>query len=570
MSDVQRNSDRRSDPVDVSTIIPSSSMHKSPSDIELSISSVVSYGAQYPKAIEDGNIASRFATDPSPMSSVDYVKQDIEIKQRDELLAYIIFFCLGVGSLLPWNAFITAASYYQRRFCNEAFENSFESYFSMFYTASQPLGLLFTIYYKKNFTSKSFVSIPLIIYTFIFVWTTLFVLLHKFPARLLFGITLICTFICGICSSVMNGGLFGISGILPSAQTAAIMIGQGLVGFLVSLTSLVITAANKRTDSCSNDDNTSVDDDGSSCNYNDIDYGAFIFFLLATIMLAICICLFFILLRLKFIRYFMKLHLQEDIEVAKVQNEVERNPLQTSLLTGPGEEAKAQQVVSETQVNPSTPSKDRQSSSNRQDSGQPRTASSRSSMTMPLVSHAEVFSILYTIRGPAIAVAITYMMSLSVFPSLLVQIQSVDNCTSHQRIVNDLWIPLLFVIFNLGDFLGRVSGQYWPKQSFITADNVWMFTSARILMIIALFFCKVANTQLPILFPFDAAPIILLFALGFSNGFYANLCMMFGPTLVSPQDASLAGTIMVFCLCTGLLIGACLSFLVLAIVTGKA
>ena len=46
-----------------------------------------------------------------------------------------------VGNLLPWNAFVTAQPYYQARFCNTQFSNSFENFFAAFFTASQPVGL---------------------------------------------------------------------------------------------------------------------------------------------------------------------------------------------------------------------------------------------------------------------------------------------------------------------------------------------------------------------------------------------------------------------------------------------
>ena len=41
----------------------------------------------------------------------DFVPKDIGN------IAYLICFYLGLGNLLPWNAFITASSYYTDRFC---------------------------------------------------------------------------------------------------------------------------------------------------------------------------------------------------------------------------------------------------------------------------------------------------------------------------------------------------------------------------------------------------------------------------------------------------------------------
>ena len=53
----------------------------------------------------------------------------------------IAYYTIQVGNLLPWNAFVTAQPYYQARFCNTQFSNSFENFFAAFFTASQPVGL---------------------------------------------------------------------------------------------------------------------------------------------------------------------------------------------------------------------------------------------------------------------------------------------------------------------------------------------------------------------------------------------------------------------------------------------
>ena len=40
-------------------------------------------------------------------------------------LAYAIMFYQGIGNLLPWNAFITAAAYFKGRFCGTSLESKF-------------------------------------------------------------------------------------------------------------------------------------------------------------------------------------------------------------------------------------------------------------------------------------------------------------------------------------------------------------------------------------------------------------------------------------------------------------
>jgi hypothetical protein len=43
---------------------------------------------------------------------------DASVAGNGAMTAYVIFFILGIGNLLPWNAFITAAGYFHQRFCN--------------------------------------------------------------------------------------------------------------------------------------------------------------------------------------------------------------------------------------------------------------------------------------------------------------------------------------------------------------------------------------------------------------------------------------------------------------------
>lgn len=59
---------------------------------------------------------------------------------------------------------------------------------------------------------------------------------------------------------------------------------------------------------------------------------------------------------------------------------------------------------------------------------------------------------------------------------------------------------------------------------------------------------------------------MVIFAL--SNGYVASASMIMGPTLTSLNDSSLAGTIMAFSLTLGLLLGTCISFLVVFIARG--
>ena len=42
-----------------------------------------------------------------------------------------ILFLQGVGTLFPWNVFITANSYYHNRFCTTSYDSTFQNYFGI-------------------------------------------------------------------------------------------------------------------------------------------------------------------------------------------------------------------------------------------------------------------------------------------------------------------------------------------------------------------------------------------------------------------------------------------------------
>lgn len=534
---------------------------------------------------------------------------------KGQLTAFIIFFVLGVGNLLPWNAFITASTYYKNRFCGTAFENSFESFFSMFYTVSQPIGLLATIFFKNKFTTKALVLYPLMIYTAIFILTTVLVLVPNIPQELLFSLTLISTFLCGLCAAVMNGGMFGLSGILPSVYTGALMSGQGLAGTAVSTVSIIIVGITTN-GKCSASDDASTDDNSTCDSTNAIDYGAFAYFLVSTICLGTCIVLFMRLLYLEYVRYYMRLHLQEHLFVSEAQG----NPLHESVLATLGQTSALSShhsVQSLKQILETGES--RQSSrrlslsdmiyhddiifsaissplSSKFPSSQSLSAhvpppplttlpsaatapSSTSAISSPkdmsIISFSEIWRILRTIALPASSVFIVFAGTLAVFPSVIVLIQSQHSCHNASDSIygDDLWVPFLFLLLNVCDFLGRISAPYLknqPRLSHIITPTT-VFGAAVVRLLIPLFLCmsNIDGNRLPIITKNDGVTWLLTALLGFTNGSVANIAMMQGPSLVNEgADASLAGTIMVFCLSSGLLMGSCLSFLLLFIVVG--
>lgn len=200
--------------------------------------------------------------------------------------------------MFPWNAFITAASYFAIRFCGSQFSESFENYFSFAYTLSQTVGLAISVKYQHSMSLQTKIIYPLMLYSVSFIVTTAFVLFDV-NATLLFWLTLLITCVCGVCGAILSGGLFGLSALFPPAYTGALMNGQGLAGLIVSVSNVVTLVATASTDSSCSSDSEANDD---TCEGFSINYSALAYFLIATFIMLSCAASFLVLAKLPYTR----------------------------------------------------------------------------------------------------------------------------------------------------------------------------------------------------------------------------------------------------------------------------
>ena len=172
------------------------------------------------------------------------------------------------------------------------------------------------------------------------------------------------------------------------------------------------------------------------------------------------------------------------------------------------------------------------------------------------------------IKIPAWSVFFTFTITLSLFPVITVLIVSENKCESGvSRFSNDLFVPIMFVIFNTCDFLGRMSAK--SVKSYVTPTNMWIPSVLRLAYIPLILLCNVDGTALPVVFESDVFPIVIVASFGLTNGILASLTMMAGPASVAPRHSSLAAIIMLFSLTMGLCCGASLSFVMLYISQGS-
>ncbi|GAD95619.1 nucleoside transporter family [Paecilomyces variotii No. 5] len=159
----------------------------------------------------------------------------------------------------------------------------------------------------------------------------------------------------------------------------------------------------------------------------------------------------------------------------------------------------------------------------------------------------------------ALAIFLCFALTM-VFPVFAAEIESVRDPASAPRLFQPaIFIPLAFLIWNLGDLLGRISVlipslslTHYPWALFVIAVS-------RIVVIPLYFLCNVHGKGAVV--NSDAFYLAVQFLFGITNGYLGSSCMMGAGQWVAVEEREAAGGFMTLMLVGGLTAGSLLSFL---------
>ncbi|XP_037322349.1 equilibrative nucleoside transporter 3 [Pungitius pungitius] len=210
-------------------------------------------------------------------------------------LVYIIFFLMGIGSLLPWNFFITAKHYWLYKLSNSTSQGGgeeqrsdlgdyFESYLAIASTVPSVLCLILNYVLVNRLSSNVRILTSLGVILLVFVVTTVLVKVDVSHCRtqFFFG-TLASVAVVSGASNLFSGSVFGISGHFPMRISQALISGQGMGGTLSAVASIVDLAVAK-----------------------DVTNSALVYFLTADFIILLCIIAYLLLPKLAYSRYYME------------------------------------------------------------------------------------------------------------------------------------------------------------------------------------------------------------------------------------------------------------------------
>lgn len=416
---------------------------------------------------------------------------------------------LGLGTLLPWNFFMTATMYFTSRLADPVSEANFSANATeeasrsvlqakfnnvMTLCAMVPL-LAFTCLNSvlhQRIPQRIRIAGSLMAILLVFLLTAVLVKVELEPLPF-FIITMIKIICINSFGAVLQGSLFGMAGLLPASYTTPIMSGQGLAGTFAALSMICAIAS------------------GSA-----IQDSAFGYFITACVVIALAIASYVALPKLAFFQYY-----QESLQNKPAEDEENKMDL-----------------LKKDQRQQSAGDDDKQTPS--------------------------MFSIFKKIWVMAVSVCFAFTVTIGTFPAITVDVRSTIAGEGEWE---KYFIPVsCFLFFNMFDWAGRslTAVCMWPgKDSKLLPGLILV----RVIFVPLFMLCNVhPRVNLPVYFTHDGWFIAFMILFAFSNGYLASLCMCFGPKKVDPSEAETAGAIMAFFLSLGLALGASLSFLFRALV----
>lgn len=497
-------------------------------------------------------------------------------------LAYMIMMLLGVGSLLPWNALITPIEYLKLRIAGSAFESSFESMFSTMFTSVSFLSLLAMQALQHHLSLQVRIIGSLLLLLLVFGLLTALaiaplavsedVLLDRLreEAAGQFTVLMLCGALCGLGQAFLSGSAMAYASIFAQPKyLQAVSGGQGLAGLSVTVGSLLISlpgitrvcssGAPPALDSYANAAgsplllHSSSSASGFSASHaRDVVAAAAVYFGAACAITITCIAAFLFIERLPFTRARKRLLRDESAN-------------SSTPLAGGSSGSDGQSVV--------VPLDATAAASAGSSSMEPSQGPSPVNIEAAQATHDVADDDISTVRLLAdlwdwsISISLVYIVTIAIFPALTSTIMAVPSANGtgvHGQAGHCEWShmfgPIGFVVFNLGDTIGR------NLPCVLRGPRVILFIAcARVAFAPLFMLCYTAAggaLQLPLFAGDDALALVIMAVFSTTNGWLTSSVFVSSQGVIAPHRRNIAASLLVCMLNAGIAVGAALSFVV--------
>ncbi|KAJ8350589.1 hypothetical protein SKAU_G00257190 [Synaphobranchus kaupii] len=448
------------------------------------------------------------------------------------LLVGVIFFILGLGTLLPWNFFMIAITYFQTRLNTTEGSNGTEPqhkeyHFGNWLTLLSQLPLLlFTLlnsFLYQRISEKMRIGGSQVFILLLFVLNASLVRVPMDNDHFFF-VTMATIWFINSFGAVLQGSLFGLVGQFPQKYSVLFMSGQGIAGTFATIAMLIAISSG-------------TDPDTAALGYFITPCGGTVVTLTSYLLLP----------HLPFARYYFNKGKGMYMDCSTPPLHEETPLLNNAKLIGYSSHSSPNRLGPEDHLHPSGPDGDRQALVPQERPDTECQVPAKKSSVM------HVFKQIWVM---AFCITFVFIVTLSVFPAVTVDVKS--KFGGRWEVY---FVPVCcFLNFNIMDWISRTvtSVVQWPAKDSVLFP---VLVVARLVFIPLIMLCNVQyRSHLPVIFPHDAAFTAIITLFSFSSGYFVCLTMSYAPMLVEPKDAETAGVLMTFFLALGLSLGAGLSF----------
>mmetsp|Transcript_40055 Transcript_40055/g.96712 ORF Transcript_40055/g.96712 Transcript_40055/m.96712 type:complete len:708 (+) Transcript_40055:301-2424(+) len=461
------------------------------------------------------------------------------------------------------------------------------------------------------------VMLPLAVYLVVFCMTTILVFVPGIPPTVFAIFTLLGLFICGVCTAAATSGIVGTAGLFDSSiGVNPYFNGQAVGGLLVSMANLLARFGDGSADffiefcgsvmrryglnDDDDDDNVvevsismpETNHDDKCVHYSDISWATAGYFAMSCLILSACILGYSYIDEYKQVvrrnsfavgstANYSSINTKDELleEATGNRNESGEGTFKPLLVRHLSMDAKSIDYASDGSDDDGRDGGGRDVSktgkraavtfSSYQNDERNTTfgvnvddfdrLSTNGSDTSENTQQTLTASIWHSVKGTAVCLFLVYFCTLGIFPVWTTELISAHQCQSSSRFQNDLFTPLSFVIFNVGDLAGRTmsSAIDLTKAQDLSSKLVWG-SVLRMTFFVAFLFCQAQHNRFfKSVIQSDIWSWSLQFVFAWTNGFMTNIAFCYAPTLVenktNPQQ--MASAILNFALSFGLLVG---------------
>ncbi|KAG0281724.1 hypothetical protein BGZ95_011642 [Linnemannia exigua] len=502
-------------------------------------------------------------------------------------ISYWIMVIQGASMLLPWNVFITAQGFFKLKFTGSPYEDNFQNYFSIGFMGTNLLVVGSSILIQKQAPGTTHIIGSLMLNAAVFLAILVSIQMDRIidpTTYFFFAMSMLS--LSAISTSIVQNGMFGLASKFTGRHVQGVMLGQGLAGAGVAISQIVTQILSPPKGSSYTDDLLAGHGGGGGRKNKSegLEHSAFLFFMFALGYTLFAVLAQALLIRLPIYEFYTEEQRLQPIQFLAPpspssnslgQEDIDHRRNSTSSAVSaatavtitPAMIAETNRRLAEEEAEQREA--ERQNHYRSTSLGATALATDDSAMQLMLDIYPKKkkhpLVVLY------ISIALVFALTLSLFPSLTALVESTNTAPDRARVFGDLFVPLHFLIYNLGDWTGKaLPSIVWfaPNTTHPTRRQQLRYLLGSFGRFVFIPIFLTANLPipegtrlLPLLIRRDEVWFVLVFLFALSNGYLGSLIMMVGPACVlGGENKARAGVKLGFWLTAGLAMGSVASF----------